>query len=49
MLVSIIIMGLQMYLLSAETLDGTSTEFLKEYIQASDINNILIIKERIGG
>ena len=49
MLVSMIFLGLQSYLLSAETLDGTSTEFLKEYIQASDINNILIIKERIGG
>ena len=49
MLVSMIFLGLQSYLLSAETLDGTSTEFLKEYIQATNMNNILIIKEKVGG
>ena len=36
-------------LLSGETFDGTSTQFIKEYIEATNINRIMIIKEQVGG
>ena len=49
MWVSIILLGLHIYSFSAETLDGTSTKFIKEYIEATNIKRIVIIKEQVGG
>ena len=48
MLVSFILLGLQLFLISSETLDGTSTLFIKEYIEAKKINRIMIVKEKVG-
>ena len=48
MLVSIILLGLQLLLISGETLDGTSTLFIKDYIEAKKINRIMIVKEKVG-
>ena len=48
MLVSIVLLSLHIYFLSGETLDGTSTLFIKEYIEAKKINRIMIVKEKVG-
>ena len=48
MLVSIVLLSLHIYFLSGETLDGTSAQFIKEYIEVTNINRIMIIKEQVG-